>query len=163
MAKTAEFRGADTLFMSFLSIAQKLTTRPQDNNNDQMRNLLHSWNLKQVDVAGDGDCLFRSVAFGLVQHGDDAIKQVLLRLGIQEGNICDICTIVRVLRNKMVEEWDQRDLYQGYLTEDLSTVSHTYLESGVYAGDAGDVSVLTLANILHLPITVFTTVPNIRP
>ena len=34
MAKTAEFHSADTLFMSFLSIAQKLTTRPQDNNRE---------------------------------------------------------------------------------------------------------------------------------
>ena len=93
-----------------------------------------------------------------IQHGDDAIKQILLKLGIQEESICDVCTIIRVLRTKMVEEWDKNlDLYQDYITENLCAVSHTYLESGVYAGDAGD---LMVANILHLPITVFTTVPN---
>ena len=67
-----------------------------------------------------------------------------------------VCFAIKWLKNGIKTKL--RDLYQGYLTEDLSTVRHTYLESGVYAGDAGDVSVLTLANILHLPITVFTTI-----
>ena len=97
MAKSAHFRGSDS-FMSFLSIGQTLTTRFHGNtDNDQMRNLLHSWNLKRVDIPGDGDCLFSSGLIQRIQHGDDAIKQVLLSLGVPEGNLNDICTINRLL------------------------------------------------------------------
>ena len=60
-----------------------------------------------------------------------------------------------------MEEWERNlDLYQGYLTEDLATVSQTFLQNGVYAGDTGDLMVLTLSNILRLPITIVTSVQN---
>ena len=45
----------------------------------------------------------------------------------------------------------------GCVTEEPANIGHTYLQNGVYASD---LMVLTLANILHLPITIFTTVPN---
>ena len=61
----------------------------------------------------------------------------------------------------MVKEWEENiDQYQGYLTEDLATISKTFLQSGQYTGDLGDLMVLTLANMLNIPITVFTSVNN---
>ena len=68
-----------------------------------------------------------------------------LGLGVVEENIR---IITRLLRKSMVEEWEHNlDLYQGYLT---ATVSQTFLQNG---GDTGDLMVLTLSNILRLPIT----------
>ena len=39
-------------------------------------------------------------------------------------------------------------------------MSHTLSQSGQYTGDVGDLMVLTVANILHVPTTIFTLVPN---
>ena len=51
MAKTAEFHGADSLFMSFI---QKLTAKAQYS--DQLQNILDPWSLRKVDMPGDVDC-----------------------------------------------------------------------------------------------------------
>lgn len=143
-------------------MAQKLSVGAHaEVDNEQIGSLLKSWNLERVDIPGDGDCLFRSVAFGLIQiiqHGDKDIKELLLGLGVPETNLCDINYLQRLLRTRMVEEWEENvDQYQGYITDDLATISHTYLQSGQYTGDVGDLMVLTVANI---PITVFTSVHN---
>ena len=64
-----------------------------------------------------------------MQGDDDAIKQLLLSLGVLEQSLDDIHIIIRLLHTIMVEEWDQNlDLYQGSVTEDLATVSNTYLQ-----------------------------------
>ena len=61
----------------------------------------------------------------------------------------------------MVKEWQEHtDHYQGYLTEDLAPHSETFLQSGHYTGDLGDLMILTLANVLHIPVTVFTSISN---
>ena len=65
--------------MSFIAIA------PKAQDSDQLQNILDSWNLRKVDMPGDGDCLFWSIAYGLmqrIQNGDNAVKQLLLGLGV---------------------------------------------------------------------------------
>ena len=89
-------------------------------NNEQMEPLLASWNLKRVPSLGDGNCLFRSVAFHQIQQGHDAIKHHMISLGIPEEHLQNLEYIQRLLRTKMVEEWEQNiDHYQGYITQDL--------------------------------------------
>ena len=151
--------------MSFLSIAQRLSVGPHaESDNDQIGSLLTSWNLERVSIPGDGDCLFRSVAFGLIyrlQHGDKDIKELLLGLSVPQISLYDVNYLQRLLRTLMVKEWEENiDQYQGYLTEDFVMISKTFLQSGQYTGDLGDLMVLTLANMLNIPITVFTSVNN---
>ena len=86
--------------MSFLSIAQRLSVGPHaESDNDQIGSLLTSWNLERVSIPGtlsipgDGDCLFRSVAFGLIyrlQHGDKDIKELLLGLSVPQISLYDV-------------------------------------------------------------------------
>ena len=96
-----------------------------------------------------------------MQQGDTALKQKMISIGIPEEHLYDLEYIQRLLRTKMVEEWQQNlDNYQGYLHQDLSIVSQQYLQDGHFAGDAGDLMVLTLANVLGLPITIFTSIHN---
>ena len=163
LATTADFTAVNTFFLSSMYLTQALTSSGNTHfNNEQIQALLASWNLKTVPSLGDGNCLFRSVAFGLIhqmQQGDDAIKQHMISLGIPEEYLNDIEYIQRLLRTKMVEEWEKNiDHYQGYITQDLGTVTQQYLQDGEFAGDGGDLMVLTLANVLSMPITVFTPV-----
>ena len=44
------------------------------------------------------------------------------------------------------------------MTTDNTAFAHTYLQSGMFSGELGDLMVLTLANILQMPITIFTSI-----
>ena len=61
----------------------------------------------------------------------------------------------------MVEEWrTNQDKYQGYIVDDLTTLGPQYQLSGQFSGDVGDLMLMTLSNVLSMPITLFTSVPN---
>lgn len=166
MATTADFSNTNAFFVSFLSMTQGLT-KGEDvkTDNEQIENHVASWNLELVPIPGDGNCLFTSIAFVLIQRmqsGDRDIQGRMLALGIPQSSLYDINYLQKLLRVKMVEEWDTNpDQYQGYITEDLSTVSHQFLQSGQFSGDVGDLMLLTIANVLSIPVTVFTSVQNL--
>lgn len=113
---------------------------------------------------GDGDCLFRSLAYCLIyrmQRGDVAIKQQLIRIGVPEEHLNNLEYIQRLLRKKMVEEWrENTETHQGYIDENLSVLSQQFMQDGHFTGDAGDLMVLTLANVLSMPLTLFTSIQN---
>ena len=108
--------------------------------------------------------MFTSIAFSLIQRiqsGDTLTTQCSLALGVPVDHIQDLNYIQKLLRLKMVEEWNNNhEHYQGFITTDITTVAHEYLQSGQFLGCTGDLMVLTLANILQMPITVFTSVSN---
>lgn len=69
--------------------------------------------------------------------------------------------IQRLLHTRIVEEWQENIYnYQGYISEDLGIFGQKYLQDGHFAGDAGDLMVLTLANVLSMSIPVFTSIQN---
>ena len=55
---------------------------------------------------------------------------------------------------------DNIDYYQGFITEDLALVSHSFLDDTQFSGSAGDLMVLTLANVLQIPMNIFMSVSN---
>ena len=89
------------------------------------------------------------------KNGDKDNEQLLLGLySVSQANLNDQDYLQRILRTLVVKEWEENiDHYQGYLTEDLAPVTHAVLQNGHYTGD---LMVLTLANVLNIPITVFT-------
>ena len=164
MTDTAKLN-AGTFFISFIAVIEKLVAScPHDSCKSQIDKTLSSWNLKRVDIPGDGNCLFTSTAFSLVQliqGGDAGIKAHMLLLGVPEMNLEDVEFLCKFLRLKMVEEWSNNlDFYQGFITNDLSSMSQHFLQDGYFSGDAGDLMVLTLANILLIPVTIFTSIEN---
>ena len=61
----------------------------------------------------------------------------------------------------MVEEWTNNiEYYQGFLTDDLNDIAQHFLDSSQFSGNAGDLMVLTISNILQMPITIFTSAQN---
>ena len=115
---------------------------------------------------GDGSCLFTSVAHSLIQRvqsGDSAVHQILSRLGVSESHFDNITYIRRVLRERMVQEWNNNlEYYQGFLTVDvdLSAVSQEYLDDAHFSGSAGDLMALSIANVIQMPLTIFSPAQN---
>ena len=55
----------------------------------------------------------------------------------------------------MVKEWTANpELYQGFITDDISSLSQDYLQDGHFTRCIGDLTVLTLANALGMPISI---------
>ena len=78
---------------------------------------LSSWNVRRVPVRGDGKCLSTSIAHKLVQrvkHGDRATTERLHLIGVPLCHFQDVNYIQRLLRIRMVEQWNDN------LTRDLS-------------------------------------------
>ena len=138
----------------------------EDTGNDsELDTLLKSWNFRRVEVCGDGSCLFTSVAHSLIQRiidsRDAAILHILQQIGVPDQHAKDPEYIAKLLRVRMVQEWNNNmEYYQGFLTEDHATSSHHFLDSSQFSGNAGDFMALTTANVLQLPITIFTTASN---
>ena len=63
----------------------------------------------------------------------------------------------------VVKEWlgDNADYYQGFVTSDIRSKAELYLSSGEFAGNLGELIVVTLSNILHIPITTFISIHNL--
>ena len=169
MSKTADVKPEDIFFTSFLTLTKGImNTQSGQRNEDGDQNLdelLSSWNFRRVEVLGDGNCLFTSLAHSLiirVNSGEQAIITQLLAIGIPEEHLCDIAYIRRHLRVRMVQEWNNNiDYYQGFITEDLALLSHSFLDDSQFSGSAGDLMVLTLANVLQIPINIFTSVSSL--
>ena len=163
LTTTADFVASNAFLLSTLCITQGVTAGANDNK-QSLEPLLASWNLTRVPSLGNGDCLFRSLAYCLIyriQRGDVALKQCMTRIGVPEEHLHNLEYVQRLLRTRMVEEWQENTgCYQGYISEDLSIVSQQYMQDGHFTGDAGDLMVLTLANVLGMPITLFTSIQN---
>ena len=166
MSKTAELKTKDIFFTSFLTLTERFmnTQSRQRSGDSNLDEVLSSWNFRRVEVLGDGNCLFTSLAHSLVirvNSGEQAIITQLLAIGIPEQHMRDIAYIRRHLRVRMVQEWNNHiDYYQGFITEDLALISHSFLDNSQFSGSAGDLMVLTLANVLQIPINIFTSVSN---
>ena len=163
MSMTAVFNSKDIYFTSFLALVQGLG-KEEMGNDSELDMLLKSWNFRRVEVRGDGSCLFTSVAHSLIQRietGDASILQILLQTGVPEQHLKDPEYIVRLLRVRMVQEWNNNiEYYQGFLTDDLTAISHQFLDSSQFSGNAGDLMAFPIANVLQLPITIFTSAQN---
>jgi hypothetical protein len=160
LSKTATIDPNSFFFASFLSMTDRMadTTPHQDPTNQQLQSVLNQWNFKQIPVPSDGNCLFTAVSLSILQRNDQVLFN---RLGI--GKNSDVSSLSEILRRLVVEEWlgEHLDYYQKFVTIDIQNCAEQYLDSGEFAGDLGDLMVLTIANILHLPITIFTNMPNL--
>ena len=165
MSTTADLK-SEHFFSSFMAVVEGMcNSRPNEvDNGQQMESLLSSWNMKKICIPGDGNCLFASIAFSLVhrvERGDRATIECLHKLGIPDTHLRDVNHIQRMLRIQMVKEWTANpQLYQGFITDDITSLSQEYLQDGHFTGCVGDLMVLTLANLLGMPISIFTSVTN---
>ncbi len=145
------------------SFMSQTTDLPID---DNLSNVLSQWNFETVAVSRDGNCLFTSVSVGILQLAQQPNCQPMLnslaRIGITNDNL-NIADISRLLRRLMVVEWlgDNSDYYQKFVSFDIRDRATTFLNQGQFAGDLGDLMIVTLSNILYIPIVIFTSNPGL--
>ena len=123
---------------------------------DRLDLVLESWNFKRIPVSGDGNCLFYALSYGLVKKGDSS--SIFERLGCSP--LASARELAMALRQATVTEWlgENSSACQSFLTHSqLREQAHHFLQDGEYSGDIGDLVLPALANVLSLPITVFTT------
>ena len=114
-------------------------------------------------MEGDGNCLFRAVACHLlhqISNGDSGIVPILSALGAETANLNE-SYLQQFLRTIMVKEWiSNTECYQPFATVNLMSEAESFLNSGQFGGELGDLMVVTLSNILNYPIAIFTSVAN---
>ena len=161
LSTTAHINTGNLFFVSFMATIEKSMKGNRDGPLDK---ILSSWNFRRVTVPGDGNCLFTSVTLAMmhrIQNGDSVFINALLAIGLPNSELRNTAFICQFLRNRMVKEWlDNRSFYQGFVTDDILAAADYYQQSGTFSGDLGDLMVLTLANVLQIPITIFTSVEN---
>ena len=139
--------------------------RERQTHEDCLDSVLRSWDFERITVPGDGDCLYTSVAMNikhLCQLGTESLCNILKDLSI-DPNTQSIPEIVSILRKAVVNEWlgENTGDYQSFLTSDrLQEQAQAFLNSGMFAGDIGDLVVRALTNVLKSPIVVFTSMEN---
>lgn len=133
---------------------------------------LAAWNFKRVPVDGDGDCIFQSIASGLLQLArcdDPHVLTILKEHSVsctemeQSGSCTKIEQLVSHLRQAVVSEWmgPNASEYQSFLTStQLLVEAPRFLQRGVHCGDLGDLVIAAMSNALKMPIIVFTSAPN---
>ena len=121
---------------------------------------LASFGLERVETPENGDCLFHAVLFSVINQVPEAHEH-LCNVGLTTQNATDN---IQQLRKLMVQEWMlNKQRYKNYLDEnkreEFEQNSERYLKCGEYAGDFGDLMITAIANVLSLPIVVFTSTP----
>lgn len=124
--------------------------------------------MEVIEIEGDGDCLFNSTAF--------AVESLLNKLPAN-AKLCEIfkdinitratpmSRIAQTLREEMVKELKLNEIYyKGFLKEKymhkFQDLISDFMKPGVFAGDLGDLMIKALANCLHIPFVVLTTMKN---
>ena len=164
-SKTSQFKGTEVFFATFLALVHRLPSSEStlQTDSETLNNVLQSWNFERVVVPGDGNCLFYAVSLALIQRmkTNNHTRELLLSMGLPEDQLDDMYNIAKLLRRSVVHEWQENaDNYQGFTLVDLGSEALNYLADGEFSGDIGDLMVLTLANILGIPLTIFTSVEN---
>jgi hypothetical protein len=127
---------------------------------------LASWQLTREPMDGDGDCLFSAIAFGMLQPASNNNAHVLGILPLftdSQGTDTSIEQIVPHLRQALVAEWSGPNSaeYQNFLAAtQLLVEAPRFLQKGVFCCELGDLVITALANVLRIPIVVFTSVQN---
>ena len=129
-----------------------------------MNNLLESNNLQLIPVPGDGNCCFTAVGKGLqcILEENGAYKSSLLEhvnsIGLQIG---DLQHTSLQLRKLTIEEWtgSNKSFYEKFLVSHQN-IAEKFSEPGYFQNDLGDLMILALCNVLHLPIIIFSNIPN---
>ena len=161
LSKTVTINPSRIFFSSFLSSVNHVMEDTSDSSDQQLKDVLSQWNFEQVPVQSDGNFLFTAVSLSLLQHHDQTVFNTI---GIDQN--FDALLISQILRKLVVQEWlgENSEYYQKFVTFDIRDRAEQYLNSGEFAGDLGDLIVVTLLPICFtcllpysptFPISVF--------
>ena len=125
---------------------------------------ISQFGLQIVPVSADGNCFFWSVAFQILQvmpsDCSAELSRHLQNLGISaEATTEDLQLLLRAL---LLEEWiNSQDEYQSFIDPlEFESEVRRFHTNGEFAGLLADALPLGMANVLNIPLVIFTTVHN---
>ena len=132
---------------------------------ERIGNTASSLGFTIIPIAGDGNCFFTAVAFQVLQilmspSCPESFHIHLRSIGI--NNQCNVQELSHTLRQLVVEEWEKNpEEFEPFFENiDIHSESERFRTSGEFAGRLGDALPLTMANLLHAPILILSTVHN---
>lgn len=128
---------------------------------------LEAFGLEQVEIRGDGNCFFSSVAFQLLKlFSSDESRGHVIDHFANIGLTSDMCvqSLSIVLRNMVVEEWrgNAAAQYASFLPNEVDYFMEVarFESEGVFSGPVGDLMPLAVANVLGIPLVIITSEPS---
>ena len=106
LSKSVSLEQRNILFLSILAMIQH-SCENHHTESTNLESVLSSWNFRKVDVPGDGNCLFTSVALSIlerIQNHDQVIIDIMTKLGLSVSDL-DIQSLSTFLRELVVREW----------------------------------------------------------
>ena len=128
-----------------------------DDHRNRLNAVVQSWGFQLVNVEGDGNCFFYSVAMSLHHFLQDNIEDVTIHLG-NLGITADSSNedTAQRLRELVVNEWvTNQERYQPFVGTNIQEEANLYLRSGHFMGGLGNLMPLAMANILGSPLIIF--------
>lgn len=149
-----------------ISFHQKLIaeTTEQDANTQTLRKNLSDFGLQIDSVAGDGNCLFRSIILQVqkLAQVSPELQQFLASINLDKSVEEDTANIrklfVTELQGNLAAYKDWIDMEKVNVEEDLKN----FQQSGFFSSDIGDLCVKVCANLLQVPIIVVPSLPNVK-
>jgi hypothetical protein len=99
----------------------------------------------------------------MCQQDQSPLIAILHNLGIDPCHD-NVSIVAKALRRAVVNEWtgDHSYEYTGFLSHtQIEEQGQQFLASGEFSGELGDLVIAALSNILHSPIVLFTSIPNL--
>lgn len=139
--------------------------RDTDEHDKRIDNILKSWSMSREHIAKDGDCCFRAVARNiskLTETGglSSQAYEHLANLGLVNLDEESLSDSLRVLT---VSEWlgKNRPHYESFLTTDnFDEEVKRFTHKWYFTGELGNLMVLAMANVLKMPIVIFSSLEN---
>ena len=129
--------------------------------------IVSNYGFERMSVPGNGDCCFTSVSLGLdklLEGNDDALIQHWESLQVHRNQDPSARNIL--LRELVVAEWlgDNSEEYAAFLTtsekSSFEETARTFLEPGVFDCELGNSVLLSLSNVLKVPIVVSSSIDS---
>ena len=139
----------------------------RDNNecDNRIDNILKSWSMSRERIAKDEDCCFRAVARNICKLTETSrinshVYENLAHLGLVNLSEEHLTNRLRALT---VSEWsgENRKRYESFLTTDnFDEEVERFTHKGYFTGELGNLMVLAMANVLKMPIVIFSSLEN---
>ena len=139
--------------------------RDTNEHDERIDNILKGWSMSREHIAKDGDCCFRAVARNVYKLTETRginthAYEHLAHLGLV--NLREESLSIR-LRALTVSEWsgENRQQYESFLTTDNFDEEITrFTHKGYFTGELGNLMVLAMANVLKMPIVIFSSLEH---
>ena len=141
------------------------TDRDVIEHDKRIDDILKSWSMSREHIPKDGDCCFRAVARNIIhitrtREIDCQVVEHLTNLGLFK---LSEDSLVTKLRELTVSEWsgENRQPYENFLaTDNFENEVEQFSHRGYFTEELGNLMVLAMANVLKMPVVIFSSLEN---